>query len=800
MNTISIIPIGISIVYFLFYIISERNSIKENFEQGVKNKHLVCKNDNEFMVFKNADATCYPMECLENDVFYMKREENTRLYNIEKINRTAILFKLISGKRFNDRNEDLTCSNTYDKKVVYENHKKEYIDANTIKLNETRIRGASYIDVSNDILKTDDSLTNVDELVCRRGTQDQRDKEIININTVIYKKFFVLDLNTRKYRPLFVNLDHMALQDKSSVEYIVIEQFDTIDGLKEKYCHISCADIPNKADYWREENNATFSRVNYVDNEEKTACILNESDLLSTPQVLQKSYKCFKEDLNALSYGVDEFHPVLTDNDNVYSFQNDNNENYDNNYCKTICAPDFKKETDNCVKEYLTNQTDIWYDTNNKIHTFTTCKVNFYISKWPEKTFIDGDNKWYYNSDITCAPLIPLNRVVSINLKFIFPTIQIFNNALNIIPILNERPEDFLGSMTCEKIYLDYTLHYMQPGDQIILLIRKRNKEIILKHIISSNGKVVKKKFDNDLDKNTTFTPRENNFSFKLYNNDFHNLEFSLINDIVGLPVTDSTPQLSSLKIEMVCSQEQTRLLNHVDATHITTIGSNASYAPKDLKSCNYDSEYYSNIESVTCNEYTECEFPTDKKDLISDENRFCYDINNYVNSQNIDYPIIKTHNKLNLNSHNDCAQKCDEHYGCLGINFDDKFKNCILHGFQTKILTIETNVLNVSLKFYNINNDTNEKKQITNYTQNRRNNILTHIFVTPQYIENIVIKLSNENELTDRDFINIELFDFKGTLQNSFHTNASFDNTKKQIKNYSTSDFEYTIDGLYVE
>ena len=617
-----------------------------------------------------------------------------------------------------------------------------------------------------------------------------------------------IKLHDSKYERFFKRLDkniyEIVYKNSMTKEYVGLNGVSSMSDFRKKYCVMDCSKLSSKQNLWRLKDNV-FRRTNFVD------IVANQT----------------KSHCDQTSDGKGKIIP--TTHSSIYREQDIDLERYKKNELKDIYVIRFEYNSD-----------DFYYvrgDPKFQIPT-TKCDVGYtYETVKLKRKYIDK-KRWINVEDRKCADVNPCDRVFFDDLKFVLKK-QFTLDPYKYSTVDVMKAPEIKDYMNCLGIKITCNLA-LRPLEEVAvinpqLIIRKRNKEIVLRVKLLEDGQ---KSLEFGKERDSMEPPNTVSCAGGAYPGSSNNLYVHDEVDKTLLPYESDLAALSwhptwkkdvqsitcddkvlgskieeKIKLGFMMSNieegddeysfkpfdvfkndefeflvksgsvsvEISDLQIIMKCQHPEIITSKAEYSSnntcsiQNYQECDYDKMFYDPTKSFQCNEYTTPEAGCPSSRTSITDQRLCEITEKYLKSSQEDLETLH-YDEMPLNQDfNECQKICDARPGCTGIDYRQDVRECVFLGYETFRVIFTGEDENATRKVTVLYD--NDKKRETDVGDF---NVMT--FTKPVHINSI--------EVIGGSFKDIEFRGYDGSTQKKYDSNA--------LKRYQHTDQYMLIDDIY--
>ena len=551
---------------------------------------------------------------------------------------------------------------------------------------------------------------------------------------------------TRLFKRVEKNVYNVVYRNDMSKEVVNMSGIASLTDFRNKYCVMDCSKIIDKPNLWKKHNENTFKRTNFVDvvtNPTKRFC---EETLDNDGKKIPTSSEYIKrsEDIDSERYKYDE-------------------------------------STDTYKSKLEYNSQDVYYEGGDPKFEkpLTKCDIGYsYETAKPVKKVID-QLRWIYVEDRKCVDVNPCDKIFPTPLKFDFGReVQVGSYEYKKIEV-NNKPK-FEKFLTCKGIQIECNIstQKVKQAKKIrpVLMIKKKDKEVVLKAILDSSGQVSKLigKSNDPLDPPIMVKCTEES----ILGDDKHKVYIQKPDELRPIPGDNialswnpkwkenvqtidcngknvAEPVAKNEKLAYKQDKESTETedgslfteFNLFPGDEFEFYVKSGSYAVKltglsivfnaqyseiivepatyttnntcgiqKYDECDYKTQYYSPSDKYSCKKYSE-RTPKCPTSISSEhDNLDCNVSKSYKKLSGDAKPDIIHNDDIQLNADFEkCQEVCETRPGCTSVDYMPEFRECIFRGHETRII-----------KFYGVDSNAKRKVTITHGNDRRRETEIT--------------------------------------------------------------------------
>ena len=724
-----------------------------------------CVNEDNILDLSNANdktSRCPRIQCDSIKCWYIKAiDDSNEFFDFqETYNHVRIIDRDADSKCFTGdnllQNIDVSIKTQDEWQYNSLTETTDYI------LNQTKIENAHYVFYSKDLqhempdtnINEDAKITVVvnikgnfyvdKEFVCRRAGSNGEINQTLDLIEVTFKRTLQKLADDKKGKKTFQVVYKRVVPNKISsfeaerfkysLDVIIVEDTDTMDTLKKKYCDTECDEIVENADYWVfKDKYKEYHRTNYVNPQSNTSPVTTNSlCIIKNNATAVKSADISK---------------------NIYVYE---------------------KSEDIYKVQYKFNNPDIWYPDENNANitaTLNTCKPDEYYNSRPKKKFI-ASNKWIQTTDLECYPHKKCDNVetdnVSLKIKTLSLKPQTSSKQFKIVNRISEL-------MHCTSVQVEYLCKIVASNDDIlksppILTIKKKNKEVLLKHIIDVNNNKFNQLISSDIPNSSVFQ------AFNFFKEETDNVRLFIDSGSYGIEVRN-------VVIKFNCQMQN---IVGTEGTQYADASCRIEYS--DLSECDYETQFHDSTSDFKCKTYanSDCLEKYVRKTSVNDAQ--CLKNAKYTPGLDSDsYESIYKDDQLNVKSYDGCVRICDARKGCVGIDYVHQLNECMFYGSETlKIEINNTNNDTYNVGIYDFDNNIETSRNVTG--------TFVKLYESPVYVKKLVIDCKSKKF---KGYI--MAYDYKNRVQRWFsNENDDKDTNLNNIDRYEMDRFNYVFENIY--
>lgn len=570
-----------------------------------------------------------------------------------------------------------------------------------------------------------------DEFICKKAIDGVVSGNNIPLTDIKFKRYLKKMPNDDAYEIVYKRIEPKNVttreseifQDTPPYIHTIGKTKLTLKVSLANICDTDCSDTTDKKFYVKGEDNV-YNRTNFVDPITKLSAITSEMTA------------CVLENQNAI----------------------ENKEINTNKY-------EYVKVNDTYKVAFEFNNPDVWYEdgesTNKKAIT-NDCKVNLSepIKKYP----LNDAKNWIQITDRTCNPC---DETHDYEMKIDVGTLLLNANGTS-KEYKHVKNTKINGFMQCKSLSIKYTCSILPEQNETIIktnpiiIMKKKNKEVVLRHVIKVFNEPIDIVIFNDQEYSTYFEP------FEIFNNEYDNIVSFIDSGSYKL-------QLSNLLITLQCEKIDTIEVNKCNIYN------------ENLPDCNYETQYYDKLDDYNCKDYENITCEAKNLNKKSTAQVVCETNEKYSKTEK-SLPLLNDDVGL-IKSYNDCATFCDARHGCVGIDFNIQTNKCSFYGYETSKLEVSNTLDNsaYNIKTYDIDSQMKEYVNLKG--------TFTKVFNPTISFKKIILKTDSEFKGT------VKLYDFENNLQKEFSNMIDDKATNEtHIARYETSSKTYELEFFYTD
>ena len=583
-----------------------------------------------------------------------------------------------------------------------------------------------------------------DQFICKRAINGIVNNRNMPLTDIIYKRYLKKIINEDAYEVVYKRIAPKEITLEETKRFQYMPYIHTIGKTKASLrellitiCDSDCSKLTDKKFYEKDESANEYNRVNFVDpisDPKKSIITINTKDCV-----------------------LDSKNPIEDVLISKIEYK-------------------YESESDKYKLNFEFNNPDLWYRDGHPANKQPVTKNCVVVKTEPMQKYLLPE-KWINVTDRECNPC---NVMYKHDMTFNVGSLSLRENSTS-AEYKYTKLNNFTmkGFAKCVALSIKYTC---KSTDDVIttpttlsitnafflktkpmIVIKKKNKEIIARHVINKLNYPIEKRFEGETNTEETFFN-----AFDIFNNEYDNI-------VLFVDSGNYSIVLDNLSIILHCEQKDVVEINKCNIYNA------------NLKDCNYETQYYDPVDNFACKNYNNIACEAKHLNKKSAAQVVCESSENYGKTNKI-LPRIHDDNTL-VRSYNDCKNLCDARQGCLGIDFNAQTNKCSFFGYETYRLdvinTLRSNTYNIIT--YDTSNKVNEHPNLQ-YAFNKT-------FNHPVSFKKIIINTNSEFKGT------VKLFDYENKLQKEFSNMINDKDTNiNHIARYETSPNVFELEFFYTD